>query len=216
MVKRIVMIIFLISTLLIAGCSMNVEEASNSSNVEGANEIPSIDEDAVTSVAFEEYKQQTEKIINDLNEGLKQQAGKINVLTTRVEKLESEIWKFDGDYVEYYNEEYDFGFYLPRELMENAVIETEEYTEGSNVVFSYSGYKHESGLMQNFFSVYITSQEQEVRGCGEEVCTPYMIQNDQAYYITIPIDIILPPEESDYYSELSINEYELIARSIKK
>ena len=100
--------------------------------------------------------------------------------------------------------------------MENAVIETEESKVGVNVIFYYGGYKHERGFMQEFFSVFITSQEQEVTGCGEEACTPYMIKNDKAYYITTPIDSILPPEESDYYSELAINEAELIGRSIKE
>lgn len=201
--KRIVASILLLCILLLPGCSIDLEEA---------NQAPSVDGYRDMAIEFEKYKQQTDERINDLQKTIKEQEGRINVLTARVEKLESEIWKIDGDDVEYYNETYDFGFYLPRELMENAIVETEVYEEGTSVIFNYSGYKHESGIMQAFFSVYITSQEQEVRGCGEEVCTPYMIQNDKAYYITLPIDSILPAKKSVHYSKLTINEYELIGR----
>ena len=100
-------IVFLISTLLIVGCSMNVEKV---------NEASPIDGDFENTIKLEEYKRQTNEIINDLQKKMKKQEGRINVLTARVEKLESEIWKIDGDYVEYYNEEYDFGFLFAKRI----------------------------------------------------------------------------------------------------
>lgn len=157
---------------------------------------------------------------NDVEQRLQAYQSQITSLEEKVSKLEAELATTSKSMENvnglsnsvYYNQDYQFGFYLPTKMFEHLTVIEEEGQEGNvSVSFIYNKDNSE-GFKQRFFTVVI--KPADIGKADASSDQPYLVQNGKAYYIVSPIDNSLNEEDSKIFKAFYLNPEDLAARKI--
>lgn len=157
---------------------------------------------------------------NDVEQRLQAYQSQITSLEEKISKLEAELATTSKSMESvnglsnsvYYNQDYQFGFYLPTKMFEHLTVIEEEGQEGNvSVSFIYNKDNSE-GFKQRFFTVVIKPADIGKPDASSD--QPYLVQNGKAYYIVSPIDNGLNEEDSKIFKAFYLNPEDLAARKI--
>ena len=154
-----------------------------------------------------------DKAVTDLQNQIKLKDEQISKLSEKVEEMDMNTWMYSATNQIYHNEKFDFSIKLPYEFLKKADIQESENEQVSRVTFFYNGYTYEDGSKQPFFWVEIVPKDEQVTGNGgEEVLAPFMVKDDKAYYLQMPIETGLPEKENKEYQYFFISYPMLLER----